>query len=279
MSRSHGEGLRPPLRTSLRPAPPDQLAWAMATSAWTRCARWSTRPPPNRTAIWPVRPASSRCASWPRWPGPTRDPHRPRTRSTTTSDRSASTTWCRTVTAQLPPTSYAEVKACLEARAKRLPSDGETPLDQRLADAFMELVRTSGRRSATDPRGYTVLAHVPLDVLTDPDLDPLWRARRRRPDLGRHGPRVALRRHVDRRGRRRQGPHHVRGAGERLATDAQRRELAGATGTAASPAAPTRSSSSRTTCTSGSRRQDRSARIWPCSARTTITSSTRSSGV
>ena len=75
----------------------------------------------------------------------------------------------RTVTAQLPPTSYAEVKACLEARAKRLPSDGETPLDQRLADAFMELIRTSGRRSATGSTGYTVVAHVPLDVLADPD--------------------------------------------------------------------------------------------------------------
>jgi hypothetical protein len=74
----------------------------------------------------------------------------------------------RTVTAQLPPTSYAEVKACLEARATRLPSDGETPLDQRLADAFLELVRTTGRRSRGGSTGYTVLAHVPLDVLTDP---------------------------------------------------------------------------------------------------------------
>jgi hypothetical protein len=76
----------------------------------------------------------------------------------------------RTVTAQLPPTSYAEVKACLEARARRLPSDGETPLDQRLADAFMELIRTSGRRSAGGSTGYTVVAHVPLEVLTDPDV-------------------------------------------------------------------------------------------------------------
>jgi hypothetical protein len=74
----------------------------------------------------------------------------------------------RTLTAQLPPSSYAEVKACLEARAKRLPSDGETPLDQRLADAFMELVRTSGRRSPGSSTGYTALAHVPLEVLTDP---------------------------------------------------------------------------------------------------------------
>jgi hypothetical protein len=74
----------------------------------------------------------------------------------------------RTVTAQLPPSSYAEVKACLVARAKRLPSDGETPLDRRLADAFVELLRTSGRRSPGNSTGYTVLAHVPLEVLTDP---------------------------------------------------------------------------------------------------------------
>ena len=52
----------------------------------------------------------------------------------------------RTVTAQLPPASYAEVRACLEARAKRVASDGETPFDQRLADAFVELIRGTGRR-------------------------------------------------------------------------------------------------------------------------------------
>ena len=42
----------------------------------------------------------------------------------------------RTVTAQLPPESYAEVRASLEGRARELPSDGETPWDQRLCDAF-----------------------------------------------------------------------------------------------------------------------------------------------
>ncbi len=75
---------------------------------------------------------------------------------------------CRTVTAQLPPTSYAEVRACLEARAKRVASDGETPFDQRLADAFVELIRNTGRRPAKGSADYTMLAHVPLEVLTDP---------------------------------------------------------------------------------------------------------------
>src|SRR5580698_8499772 len=68
----------------------------------------------------------------------------------------------RTVTAQLPPTSYAEVRACLEARATRVPSDGETPFDQRLADAFVELIRSTGRRPGKGSAEYTMLAHVPL---------------------------------------------------------------------------------------------------------------------
>ncbi len=74
----------------------------------------------------------------------------------------------RTVTAQLPPTSYAEVRALLEARAKRVPSDGETPFDQRLADAFMDVMRSAGGRRTKGSADCTVVAHVPLEVLTDP---------------------------------------------------------------------------------------------------------------
>ena len=33
----------------------------------------------------------------------------------------------RTVTAQLPAESYVEVRSCLEGRARKIPSDGETP--------------------------------------------------------------------------------------------------------------------------------------------------------
>ncbi len=75
---------------------------------------------------------------------------------------------CRTMTAQLPASSYAEVRACLEERAVQVPSDGETPWDQRLADAFMQLVRGAGSDATGARSPYTVLAHVPLEVLTDP---------------------------------------------------------------------------------------------------------------
>ncbi len=43
----------------------------------------------------------------------------------------------RTIVAQLPPVSYAAVRSVLEARVKKMGSDGETRLDQRLADAFV----------------------------------------------------------------------------------------------------------------------------------------------
>jgi hypothetical protein len=76
----------------------------------------------------------------------------------------------RTVTAQLPAESYAEAKACLEARAKEVPSDGETPWDHRLCDAYMDVVRTSGGgvssgRAKASP--YFVVVHVPLEALVD----------------------------------------------------------------------------------------------------------------
>lgn len=67
----------------------------------------------------------------------------------------------RTVTVQLPPESYAETRSCLEGRAREVPSDGETPWDQRLCDAFLSLIRSPGRAS------YFVVAHVPLDALID----------------------------------------------------------------------------------------------------------------
>jgi uncharacterized protein DUF222 len=73
----------------------------------------------------------------------------------------------RTVTAQLPTETYAEVKVCLEAKAKQTPSDGETRWDQRLCDAFVGTVRSGvggGKESAAP---FTVVAHVPIDVLVD----------------------------------------------------------------------------------------------------------------
>ena len=69
----------------------------------------------------------------------------------------------RTVTAQLPAESYAEVRSCLEGRARRVPTDGETPWDQRVCDALLQVIRSSGGSSSSSP--YFVVAHVPLAAL------------------------------------------------------------------------------------------------------------------
>jgi hypothetical protein len=68
----------------------------------------------------------------------------------------------RTVTVQLPPESYAETRACLDDRARELPSDGETGWDQRLCDAFLLTIRSSRGGS-----GPFVVVHVPLTTLVD----------------------------------------------------------------------------------------------------------------
>jgi hypothetical protein len=82
---------------------------------------------------------------------------------------------CRTVTAQLPTAAYAEVRACLEMRAKQISSDGEIRWDQRLADALVSLVRTRRSTETADepsaPSPYVVVAHVPLATLTDEDSE------------------------------------------------------------------------------------------------------------
>jgi hypothetical protein len=72
----------------------------------------------------------------------------------------------RTVTVQLPPESYAETRARLEATARELPSDGQTPWDQRLCDAFLLTLRSPGR---SVPSPHLVVAHVPLTALSDED--------------------------------------------------------------------------------------------------------------
>ena len=76
----------------------------------------------------------------------------------------------RTLTAQLPPENYVETKSCLEARARELRSDGETPWDQRLCDAFLQTIRSSsggGPDGGGGGGGYFVVAHVPLTALVD----------------------------------------------------------------------------------------------------------------
>jgi Domain of unknown function (DUF222)/HNH endonuclease len=88
----------------------------------------------------------------------------------------------RTLSAQLPPDSYAEVKAKLEARAKDIDSDGETPWDQRLCDGFLDVIgsQAGGAKGAggaggaggstvsiDSPRPFFVVAHVPLASLVE----------------------------------------------------------------------------------------------------------------
>jgi hypothetical protein len=77
----------------------------------------------------------------------------------------------RTLTVQLPPESYAEARSRLESMAKEIPAgDGETPWDQRMADAFMGLIRNGGRagsENATDRSPYFVVVHAPIAALLD----------------------------------------------------------------------------------------------------------------
>jgi hypothetical protein len=76
----------------------------------------------------------------------------------------------RTVTAQLPAETFAEVRGTLEAQAREIPSDGETPWDQRLCDAFVARLRSSGS-SGGAATSFTVVAHVPLATLVDETSD------------------------------------------------------------------------------------------------------------
>ncbi len=76
----------------------------------------------------------------------------------------------RTMTVQLPPESYAEARSRLESMAKEIPAgDGETPWDQRMADAFMGLIRNGGGggsgHGARSP--YFVVVHAPIAALVD----------------------------------------------------------------------------------------------------------------
>ncbi len=75
----------------------------------------------------------------------------------------------RTMTVQLPPESFAEARSRLESIAKEIPSgDGEISWDQRMADAFMGLIRCGrgdGDSSPSSP--YFVVVHVPVAALLD----------------------------------------------------------------------------------------------------------------
>jgi hypothetical protein len=75
----------------------------------------------------------------------------------------------RTMTVQLPPESFAEARSRIESMAKEITSsDGELSWDQRMADAFMGLVRCGqggGGSPANSP--YFVVVHVPMAALIE----------------------------------------------------------------------------------------------------------------
>jgi hypothetical protein len=77
----------------------------------------------------------------------------------------------RTMTVQLAPDSFAETRSCLESAARAIPSDGETPWDQRLCDGFLDMIRAQSRGGAgsegatTSP--YFVVVHVPIATLVE----------------------------------------------------------------------------------------------------------------
>jgi hypothetical protein len=77
----------------------------------------------------------------------------------------------RTMTVQLPPESFAETRNCIESIARDVPSDGETPWDQRMCDGFMGLVRSqsrgAGETDCSTKSPYFVVVHVPLAALVD----------------------------------------------------------------------------------------------------------------
>jgi hypothetical protein len=76
----------------------------------------------------------------------------------------------RTMTVQLPPEAFAETRSCIESIARDVPSDGETPWDQRMCDGFMGLVRSRSREGEGDGATrspFFVVVHVPIAALLD----------------------------------------------------------------------------------------------------------------
>jgi hypothetical protein len=76
----------------------------------------------------------------------------------------------RTLSAQLPADSYAQVKARIDAQLGQIPSDGATPLDQRRCDALLGIMGSgvpgpNGSSVTTSP--YVVVAHVALGALVE----------------------------------------------------------------------------------------------------------------
>jgi hypothetical protein len=70
----------------------------------------------------------------------------------------------RTITAQLPEEHYVLVRNMLAKEAQRVASDGETPLDQRMADALVRFCRRGGGSGSAGPDVHVVV-HADLALL------------------------------------------------------------------------------------------------------------------
>jgi hypothetical protein len=93
----------------------------------------------------------------------------------------------RTISMQLPSDTYAETRARVEAVAKEIPSEADTPWDHRCADALTELVHSAGAGSGSGTgltaSPYVVVIHAPLEALVDESGEETGLAG----DLERHG--------------------------------------------------------------------------------------------
>ena len=102
---------------------------------------------------------------WP-WCAPRNCRLGPLTRPIRTNARCASTTPCARWWPSCPLTPMWRCALCSKVGPRRSATDGETPFDQRLADALVSLARAGGAGGARAP---LVVAHVPLRCWADPD--------------------------------------------------------------------------------------------------------------
>ena len=99
----------------------------------------------------------------------------------------------------------------LEAGPGRSPSDGETPWDQRLCDAFLEIVRSVVEPAAAARMPSSSMSRWP--ALLDESSELAGELERGELISGETVRRIACDTTIDRRGRRRRRPHDVRGPG------------------------------------------------------------------
>ena len=171
-SRRRGPGLCPCGREGLGPAPPRRVALLRDLSFDKVRALADVATPENRAPV--VRPGqgmlgarAGRHRPLPSRAGPDRSPLALVARwSLLALQRHA-----RTFSAQLPPDSYAQIKARIDAQLKAVPSDGRHPWT---SDAVTPSWGSSARLSralgasstgATTTSPYVVVAHVPLAAL------------------------------------------------------------------------------------------------------------------